>query len=366
MGNSLNTVGIDVVKTGTNKLNSVVESIYEMVNQENQEIEENQQNQENHENKSLTVENEFETPKKILNENNKSNLSETSPSPLSTNKFIQKNPNSFQIPTFNSLFEAKLGAVHLSSLENLALDSSIKSQKVYKKLNSDLFDESKKQEKLIEDIYSSNQVENIDLSLLEFPFYKKDDDDDPKLIQNLETLVKKKSIYNSRIEAINIHANKLIQSNLESSIQETINLTQIIVNYCTKLQIEGLRQISEFTSLSIFQILISVQYFKSALITKSISLIEGSQYLVSLSLICKENITNITSEIISSMKIFLNKLKTFKFDESNNVEDSLKKIHFFISSMQTDKEIAVSSLFEAKNLSLTVMKYLSLSKLNIE
>lgn len=287
-------------------------------------------------------------------------------------------------PTFASLFESKMGVVDMSALENLSTQSSIHLQQHLRRLSDEQRVLAMNQQEELRAIFApdllANENEGLNFGALELPALGSlaaaaPTDTTPseegeevqaraKFQTALAALHQKIEFYASRTASLQSYALKAVS---EAVIPEDGNiqaLSEGTLNYRGKMQLEALRQVAEFTALSVHQILLSAEYVLSLHKTyPSADIIPYAKLTHQLALTCKFHVTAISHQIFLSMKTlgnsFKEKASTAMAHPSTQStgQATLKRISAGLNNVQLDLATAMASILDASRFTLAVFQH---------
>jgi len=283
-------------------------------------------------------------------------------------------------PTFASLFEAKMGAVDLSALENLSMHASLQLQQILRKLDDAQRVTVAQQQDELRAIFAADSLAEgeavMDLATVTLPesttaTAEGEEPTRDKFQTQLQALHQKVSFYASRTASLQSFALKALN---ECNIPDTGDiqaLTEGTLNYRGKMQLEALRQLAEFTALSVHQILLAAEHVKEHhQRDPSMDIVAHAKLVHALTLTTKQLAWSISSHIVASMKALGN---TFKEKATTigaahqstpaTVQATLKRISAGISSVQLDLATAMGSLLDASRFTIAIFQHLQASKL---
>ena len=323
------------------------------------------------------------TPSSAPSSSNTSVPVTTSPAPTSA---ASTSRPSLASPTFASLFEAKHGNVDLAALENLSMQSSIQLQQIVRKLSETQRAQVTEQQEQLRSIFAIDAANEtnptLDLATLSLPGSPSDQDSASesnqareKFTTHIAALHQKLAFYASRTSSLQGFALKAL-SELEVPENGDIKaLSEGTLNYRGKMQLEALRQLAEFTALSIHQILLLAEHVQQEhTVNPNIDLVAYAQMMHSLALTVRSHASTIAGQIIAAMRVLGN---SFKERATNGASSShpdtptlgpstLKRISAGISNVQLDLATAMSSIIDASRFTLALFQYLQAQGVNTE
>lgn len=297
----------------------------------------------------------------------------------------QSSRPSLASPTFNSLFEAKLGAVDFASLENLSMQSSLVLQQLLRKMSEDQRSHVVAQQEKLRSIFALDSLADpasaLNLATFSLPnidtteTLESENVGDESLTHareqfktQLEVLNQKIAFYASRTSSLQGFALKALNECVIPENGDIKILSEGTLNYRGKMQLEALRQLAEFTALAVHQILLLTELIQKESATKNseASLILYAEIVHNLALTCKDHVSSISAQMIASMRLLGN---TFKEKATGPIASShpetaslgpatLKRISAGISNVQLDLATATSSIIDASRFTLAVFQQL--------
>lgn len=265
-------------------------------------------------------------------------------------------------PTFSSLFEAKLGSVHLQTLENLSMQSSLQLQQIVRKLTPEQRDIVTKQQDELRAIYAPDVTETpMDLEHLALPAHVPD-----TLKSQLIALHQKCSnFYASRTASLQGFAIKAIDEFVLPVDNDLKTFSDLALSYRGKLQLEGLRQLAEFCAMAVGFVLqyaeTITQAFKE---NPAMDLIEHARLIHGIALTIKVHAWAIVTPIIAAMKALGNsyraKVPNLEADPNAKTaaQATLKRFTTGINNLQLDSATATSSVLDASRFTLAIIQHL--------
>jgi hypothetical protein len=349
----------ETLKSGGKKLASAWEEAYQFITED--EERQDQPHQPSTETPS--------TPSKPIREASPSTPSAfpSTPSTAQSSTGAQQRP-SLASPTFASLFEAKLGQVHFATLENMSMQASLQLQQIVRKLTEPQRALLTKQQDELRAIYAEDVATTaLDLETLKLPGESPSSSRE-KFQTQLAALHQKLAFYSSRTASLQAFALKAVaECDVPEDGANLKALSEGTLNYRGKMQLEGLRQVSEFCALAVHQILLATEHVKESYETaedpKSVNLVEHARIIHGLALTTKELVWNISSQIVASMKTLGNSFKSRVPNAQTDpaaqavVQSTLKRISSGINNLQLDLATAASQILDASRFTLALVQH---------
>lgn len=288
-------------------------------------------------------------------------------------------------PTFTSLFEAKHGNVDLAALENLSMQSSIQLQQIVRKLTESQRANVTEQQEQLRAIFAQDSLTDgaasLDLATLALPAAVTEQEVGSeahqareKFATHIAALHQKLSFYASRTSSLQGFALKAL-SDLEVPEDGDVKaLSEGTLNYRGKMQLEALRQLAEFTALSIHQLLLLAEHVQQERASNpDMDLTSYAEMMHSIALTTRAHASTISNQIISAMRALGNSFKekangtAVKHPETATLGPStLKRISAGISNVQLDLATAMSSIIDASRFTLALFQHLQAQSVNSE
>ena len=322
------------------------------------------------------------TPSSAPSSSNTSVPVSTSPAPTASTAASRP---SLASPTFASLFEAKHGNVDLAALENLSMQSSIQLQQIVRKLSESQRAHVTEQQEQLRSIFAQDSLTDsaasLDLASLVLPAAASEQEVGSeaqqareKFATHIAALHQKLSFYASRTSSLQGFALKALSEVVVPEDGDIKSLSEGTLNYRGKMQLEALRQLAEFTALSIHQLLLLAEHVQQERASNpQMDLTSYAEMMHSIALTTRAHASAISNQIIAAMRALGNSFKEKangtpnKHPETATLGPStLKRISAGISNVQLDLATAMSSIIDASRFTLALFQHLQAQNVNSE
>lgn len=287
-------------------------------------------------------------------------------------------------PTFASLFEAKHGNVDLAALENLSMQSSIQLQQIVRKLSETQRSQVTEQQEQLRAIFAQDSLADgatgLDFGTLALPPVIIDQEADSeahqareKFATHIAHLHQKLAFYASRTSSLQAFALKALSELAVPEDGDIKALSEGTLNYRGKMQLEALRQLAEFTALSIHQLLLLSEHVQKEFATNpNMDLTAYAEMTHQLALTSRAHASTISGQVIAAMRALGNSFKekatsavaTAHPETSALGPSTLKRISAGISNVQLDLATAMSSIVDASRFTLALFQHLQAQGVN--
>ena len=260
------------------------------------------------------------------------------------------------------------------------MHASLQLQQLLRKLDEAQRATAAKQQEELRGLFAADVLANgespLDLSTLQLPESNAEGDAPTreKFQTQLQALNQKVSFYASRSASLQAFALKAISECTVPENGDIQALAEGTLNYRGKMQLEALRQLAEFTALSVHQLLLLAEHVKEHHAQNpSMDVIAHAKLTHALALTTKQFAWNIASQVVASMKALGNAFKDKAAETvpqhegtAQTVPSTLKRISAGISSVQLDLATATGSLLDASRFTIAVFQQIQATKIQGE